>query len=283
MPVSRRTFIGLSAGLAAGSILSGRSLEATENGSSRLSQERYGGSDLSGWTTVVGDGVYAAPGEPPVTDEDIETVHLGTHSELRANTLARRIMAHNLTFLRIDDPAAFDFLHIAGYRFRLPSDLFSPSLEAQTLEGGLAIWDGAQTRLDYHVFFQWRLNRHVDSYREIATWVVAGDGSWQPVGHLEPDDQWHDVQVIMDFRRKTAALTIDAVPFPTCVAGTPKPDWWGPEISARLHAEIISIYPGPTGQGKLHKAHFKDWYWLWQPYDSCRIHLPLVNRSPQQD
>lgn len=277
MSLSRRELIGLSAGSIAGGLLSVGHLNASQDTAlAKLSDKQYGGSDLAGWTTIVGDGIYAAPGESPVTEQDIETIHNRTYSELRANLLERRIMAHNLSFHRINDPAAFDFVHTAGYRFRLPSELFSPSLEAQTLEGGLAVWDGAQSRLDYHVFFQWRLNRYDDVYKEVATWTVTDDGSWQPVGYLEPDDQWHDFQVIVDFSRKTAALTIDGVPLPTCIAGTPKPASWGSEISARLHAEIISIYPGPAGEGKLHKAHFKDWYWQWQSSDACRVHLPMV-------
>jgi len=75
--------------------------------SNRLSTREYQGTNFTGWDIVVGDGIYAAPGEPPVSLNDIQTIHYSTYSELRANVQRRRIMAHNITFKRIIDEFAF--------------------------------------------------------------------------------------------------------------------------------------------------------------------------------
>lgn len=138
-----------------------------------LSSQRYEGPNFVGWEVVVGDGIYAAPGEPPVSISDIETIHYSTYSELRANIHRRRIMAHNITFKRIIDDNAFEYVHTCRFKFRLPylpsTDNFD--LNAQTLEGGIFVWDGSRTRLDYGVGFQWVLNPWMDIYGEIRTWT----------------------------------------------------------------------------------------------------------------
>lgn len=249
--------------------------EAKEN----TPQQQFSGSDLSGWTTVLGDGLYHQPDEPPPDISDIETVHFGNYSELRANIHSRDIMAHNITFYRIDNDQAFDFIHVCGYKFRLP---YMPStnnteFNPQTIEGGLVIWDGRETRLDYHVTFQWRLNPWEPEYKTIAIWSNESPaGAWKIIGALEPDTEWHQLEIAMDFKYRSARLSIDDAYFPVYIAGTTKPSYWGPEISARLMAEIISIYPGTGGHGFMHKAQFKDWYWKWDTHDSCSTFFPIV-------
>ncbi len=274
--VTRRNFIKL-AGLG---VLSGiaaseytlPTIQAIPSGT-----RQYQGNDLSGWAVVVGDGIYAAPGEPSVNQNDIETVNYGTYSELRANILKRRIMAHNITYQRIIDSNAFDFVYIFECKFMLP---YMPStsrtdLNAQTLEGGLFIWDGSTTRLDYGMGFQWGLNPW-DKFGEMRCWTDIGGGQWQPVGYLEPDLSWHTLKIVFDFRRQMTTLMIDEKHYPSCFTGTPKPADWGTEIAAGVQIEIISVYPGEQGNGALHKAYFKDWYWLWEPSSTCQLFLPMI-------
>lgn len=82
-------------------------------------------------------------------------------SEVRTNLQKRQVMAHNVAYRHEHDNRAFDFVHIFTGEFRLP--LLMPSVEnveenAQTVEAGLFVWDGLETRLDYGAAFQWGLN-----------------------------------------------------------------------------------------------------------------------------
>lgn len=245
-----------------------------------LSPRRYEGPNFVGWEVVVGDRIYAAPGEPPVGISDIETIHYSTHSELRANIHRRRIMAHNITFKRIIDGNAFEYVHTSGFKFRLPylpsTDNFD--LNAQTLEGGIFVWDGSGTRLDHGVGFQWILNPWMNTFGEIRIWTEVNGGQWESVGYLAPDTRWHEIRIVIDFRRETTLVKIDDTCYPSCLSRTPKPETWGPETAARLQAEIISVYPEPSGIRAMHKAEFKDWVWEWEPQNTHCVFLPFIRK-----
>jgi hypothetical protein len=227
----------------------------------------YSGRNLAGWEVVVGDGLYTAPGEPPVNSDDIETVHYSDYSELRTNIQVRRVMAHNITFKRIVDNDSLKYVHTAIVKFRLP---FQPvcdpdsSMNGETIEGHLAVWDGADTRLDYLVAFQWTVNPcDSQKFGQIWAWDYPNDpNKWKLVGQLPVDTSWHEVQMVLDTSISKACLVIDGTPFQSYFTAMPHPDW-GPEIAARFAAEAISQYPGPEGNGALHKAQFKDWSWVW--------------------
>jgi len=186
------------------------------------------GSDLSGWKTVLGDGLYTAPGVTPVNQTDIESVHYGTYSELRANIYKRRVMAHNITYQRVTDSDAFNFIHTFEFTFQLPyiPTIGNTDLNAQTIEGGLFIWDGGNTRLDYGVGFQWYLNPW-DGLGELRCWSDVGGVHWQPIGRIEPDTAWHKLRMVVDYKRQTTALVIDDKHYPCCFTGTPKSADWG--------------------------------------------------------
>ena len=273
---TRREFLKL-AGAGAVSGLLDPSSQARPGRRTAAAPRDESGADLSGWTVVLGDGVYAAPGEAPVTIDDIETAHDGTLSELRANILRRRIMAHNITYRRIRDSSAFDFTHLFECAFRLP---YLPAIgnndeNAQTFEGGLFIWDGVTTRLDYGLAFQWGLNPW-ERFGEMRCWTDGSDEHWQPVGHLTPDMAWHHLQLILDFRRQATGFAIDGRRFPSQFVAIPKSDTWGAAISAGVQMEVISIYPGETGAGARHRAQVKDWRWQWIDADAYQAHLPLI-------
>ncbi len=279
---SRRTFIKLAGASLFGSLINCNqtNAEVSQEVISTSTRE-YQGADFSGWGVAVGDGIYAAPGEPPVNDDDIETVNHGDHSELLANIQQRGIMAHNITFVRMIEENAFDFVYSGGYKFRLPylPSTINTDLNAQTLEGGMFIWDGGNTRLDYGLAFQWMLNPWGGNdfeFGDIRCWTDIDGGKWQKVGYLQPDISWHELRMVFDFRRRTTSLTIDGKFYPSRFTGTPKPETWGTETAPGLQAEIISIYPGEEGNGTLHKAEFQDWFWIWEPYNSCEAYLPIV-------
>ena len=232
--------------------------------SNRLSTREYRGVNFAGWNIVVGDGIYAALGELPVSLKDIQTVHYSTYSELCANVRRRRIMAHNITFKRIKDKFAFQYVHLCRLKFRLP---YVPStnnsdMNAQTLEGALFVWDGRSTRLDYGLGFQWLLNPWMSNFGEVRSWR---GGEWEGVGYLKPDTEWHELRIVVDFYRETTSLQIDSIRYPSYFAATSRPQTWGTEIAARLQAEIISVYPEPSGIRAIHKAEFRDWIWTWKP------------------
>ncbi len=163
MSINRRGLIKLLPAVVAGRVLVDQPPAPVRaiSASFPLLTRQYQGTNLSGWEVALGDALYARPGEPPVTISDIETVHETAYSELRANIQRRIIMAHNITFKRIIDNEALQFIHTCTYKFRLPylptADT-NADLNAQTLEGGIFVWDGSQTRLDYGMAFQWGLN-----------------------------------------------------------------------------------------------------------------------------
>lgn len=279
---SRRNFMKLAGASVLGTVIHASQTRADVTPAVTSPNTRtYQGADFSGWDVVVGDGVYAAPGEPPVSGDDIETVHHGNYSELRANIQQRRVMAHNITFKRMVEEDALNFIYYGGYKFRLPylPATTNTDMNAQTLEGGMFIWDGGDTRLDYGLAFQWMLNPWGGSdfaFGDVRCWTDLNGGSWQKVGSLPPDTAWHELQMVFDFGRKTTALAIDGTYFPSRFTATQKSDEWGTETAPGIQAEILSIYPGEAGSGALHKAEFKDWYWIWEPTHACAAFLPVM-------
>jgi hypothetical protein len=191
-------------------------------------------------------------------------------------------MAHNVTYLRIPDVLGLSYIYTGGFQFRLPfiPEMGNFELNAQSLEGGMFVWDGAATRLDYGLAFQWILNPWDTEDAKFGTmrcWTDTGDGQWDNVGYLEPDTAWHEVKLVLDIQRQTTAFLIDGSHFPTCFTSTPKPADWGAEIAPGLQVEIVSLYPGEVN-GALHKAEFRDWYWNWESYNPCTVFLPVVKK-----
>jgi hypothetical protein len=272
----RRSFLRLASAAVAASLLPPPSRADAQP----LSE--YAGANLEGWEMLVGDGVYAPPDEPPVGAADIQTLHEPTYSELQANVQRRRIMAHNITVKRLWRDDAFDHLHFGRYRFRLP---YLPSetdwdLCAQTIEGGLFLWDGAETRRAYGLGFEWILNpwgTTENRFGDLRAWTDRDDGTWVDVGRLTPDTEWHEVHMTLDFRARQTALSIDGQSYASYFAATTKPDDWSARRAALLQAEAISVWPGYADIRALHRAQFSHWYWSWQPY-THRAFLPLVTR-----
>jgi len=240
-------------------------------------QINYQGNDLTGWQATLGDGLYAAQGQGPVLENDIETVHMGTHSELRANTQQRGIMAHNITFNRQTHPEALNYVHLCEFSFRLP---YIPTpgdwnLNAQTLEMSFFIWDGISSRVDYGVALQWILNPWMSSYGAIRAWTNDTDPtqpicSWKSVGDLAVDTNWHTVKLVFDYQYQSTAISLDGVHYLSAFSATPKPANWSNEIVARLCTEIVSIYPGGNTSAPRHLAEVRDWKWSW---------IPTIDRS----
>lgn len=248
-----------------------------------MSHLNYSGANLEGWEVVLGDGIWAPAGELPVSLSDIATAHDISQSELRANIQQRRIMAHNITLNRVwssNGNDVFDYVHECGYKFRMP---YVPSqinldLNAQTLEGGIFLWDGINTRLAYGMGFQWILNPWGvtgSQFGDIRAWTDTNDGQWVNVGHINPDTEWHEVNMTLNFREKTTSLMIDGQPYTSYFAGTTKFDNWARANAALFQAEIISIWPGDSDIHSLHKAQFSNWFWNWQSYNH-NLFLPLI-------
>lgn len=264
--LGRRNFVRMLGGAAIGTVAISKASPAKADS---LAPRSYSGSDLTTWETVVGDGLWTAPGETAVNNNDIQTINTGQLSELKANVQNRGIMAHNITYKRFIDDDAFNFVHTCTLKFRLP---YLPSTaggpqNAQTLEGGFFIWDGGNTRLDYGFAFQWVLNPWVPSFGEMWMWVADESGSyWAPSGYLQPDTNWHELKLVFDHQNTTTGLFIDNNPYMSVYGGTPKSPSWGTETAARFQAEIISIWPGNSNWGPSHVAEFKDWTWDWSPY-----------------
>ncbi|MEU4217529.1 hypothetical protein [Actinoplanes sp. NPDC026623] len=194
---------------------------------------------------------------------DITTEHRGTDSRLRANILNRGIMAHNITYKPITDPSMMALVHQASYSFQMP---FVPSTaggprNAQTVEGGLFVWDGANTRVDHGTAFQWVLNPWDSNFGKIRVWTGS---SWAAAGYLKPDTAWHQVSFLVDPAGQRVELSIDGTQIAAPYSRTPK-NGWGTEVAARLQAEAISIYPGSAAtSAPQHEVLIKDWTWTRQ-------------------
>jgi hypothetical protein len=82
MQTSHRRFLGGLASVAGGLALGNDFLPGRfRSANAQPSGERvYQAADLQGWEVYLGDGLTGA-----VTTDDIQTIHYGDHSELRAN------------------------------------------------------------------------------------------------------------------------------------------------------------------------------------------------------
>jgi len=280
MQIGRRRFLQLAGSAAAGALAAAHPLVVQAAQEIPGQAIAYAGSDLGDWAVVVGDGVWAAHGEAPVSAADIATVHLGDCSELRANVSGRRVEAHNITHQSILDPDALSYIHTVEYDFRIPyipSKDYVGNRNAQTMEGGLGLWDGRTTRIKYGVGFQWGLNPY-SGFGEVRAWTGMLGAGWQPAGYLEPDTDWHHLRIVADFRADSALLTVDGQPLSTIIGKCPPPDGWGDEVAVGPSAEVISIYPGEEGRGALHVGQVRNWVWHWEPQGASRIFLPLIQR-----
>lgn len=261
----RRFFAVLAAGVALGTAVS-TGLAVPAQAVVAQAAVAESGTDLAGWTTVVGDGVFAAAGQAPVTSADISVEHRGTDSRLRANVLNRGIMAHVISFKRVTDVSMMKTVHQAGYSFQMP---YVPSTagglrNAQTVEGGLFVWDGINTRVDHGTAFQWVLNPWQSNFGQIRVWTSANGGSWAAAGYLKPDTAWHNVSMTVDPVNQKVQLIIDGVNMNAPYSRTPK-SGWGTDVSARLQTEAISIYPGATATwAPQHELLIRNWSWTRQ-------------------
>lgn len=236
----------------------------------------FSGVNMAGWKVSLGDGNYAAPGQEPVSLQDIETLHDEGLSEVRANTRKRDIMAHNITYRRERDESALDYTHRFTCEFRLP---YLPSVEnteenAQTLEAGLFVWDGLLTKLDCGMAFQWGLNPY-ERFGEVRSSIEGVSAAvWEPVGYLAPDTEWHTFTMMVDYPRQTTLLQIDNVTYTSYFVGFPKR--WPPAISAGIQVEAISIYPRGAVHGALHRVEYRNWRWQWLTLEEHQLYLPGV-------
>jgi hypothetical protein len=271
--MTRRTFLKLIPMAMLGGLVSkSKPSSAQISTACAAATRQYQGTNLSSWTVALGDALYACPGESPVSLADIGTENFD-YSELRANIQPRHIMAHNITYLKITDSEALNFIHTCTFNFRLPfipTPDVNASLNAQTLEGGIFVWDGDRTRLDYGMAFQWVLNPWVTPNGILNTWTGS---AWASVGQIVPDTNWHTVTMIIDFFNRTASLTIDTTSYPTQFTETQKPGF-GTGTDARFQAEIVSVDPRLGCQVQaMHKAQLKDWTWTWE---RCNVLMPFV-------
>lgn len=221
------------------------------------------GINLDNWIVNVGDGNYVAPGEAPITLADITTVNKTNKSVLEANIQNRRIMTHNITFHRIIDPTGLTDVHTATYKFKVPYVISTSNTDfnGQTVEGGLFVWDGANTQLDYGLAFQWVTNPWDPNYKALLYW--DGEG-WQSLGaNLEPDTSYHTIDFFLDIPNAEAYITLDGILFTTNVYSETTKTGWGNTVDARFQAETISIFPPETGSIPKQKVNFKDWTWEW--------------------
>lgn len=264
--MNRRTFLGVTGATVLGAITMTAEGAWAQSAPGALSPMNFAGSDLTGWETVVGDGIYAPVGVAPVALSDIATINAGIQSSLLTNVKERPIMAHNIAFKRIIDDTLFDFKHRAAYEFRMPNldTPTNPGIKAQTVEGGFFVWDGGNTRRDHGLGFQWVLNPWDPDYGAIQTWSMNSVG-WKVNGYLEPDTEWHLFECNIDHQQNRAYILIDGEEFATAYTQRRKPSHWGTETAARLQVEAISLDPGTQTSAPTHTVDVRNWTWDCTP------------------
>lgn len=263
--INRRDFLKLGSALLAGGFASAKSVPVQAK--SAEAPTLYQGVNLAGWAVKLGDANYAAPGEPPVDMTDIKTVHSTGYSEVRANVKRRVIMAHNITCKSITDPGAFNYIHTCNVSFRLP---YLPvpdttaTLNAQTVECGIFIWDGPNTRFDYGMAFQWLVNPWGVGSTPPGALRAWNGNAWIRIGQMALDTNWHNVKMVVDFKRKNTLLMIDNKYHLSRFSRTTKDPSWGVTVDARFQVEAVSIYPEPDNLQAMHRVQFKNWKWVWE-------------------
>ncbi|MFT7601134.1 MAG: hypothetical protein ACI8TP_004085 [Acidimicrobiales bacterium] len=258
--MNRRTFLAATGVTGLGLTMSGLGTGAAA--AQETDSVSIGGTDLQGWETVVGDGLYVAAGELPVSLADIETHDLGTHSELVTNVRERNIMAHNIAFKRVIDDSLLNASHTCSYEFRLPvvPSINNASRNGQTVEGGFFVWDGAATRRDYGLGFQWILNPWDPQVGGIQKWHMSG---WKTTHYVEPDSEWHRIDIEVDPRTRVACLMFDGIEIDTVYTRRQKPGYWGTEIAGRLQVEAISLFPDDGPNAPQHIVEARNWQWTY--------------------
>ncbi|MBI5823680.1 MAG: twin-arginine translocation signal domain-containing protein [Chloroflexi bacterium] len=260
--INRRDFLKFGGALLAGGIAATKfnPVQAREAESPTLIK----GTNLNGWIVKRGDAEYPEGG---VNDNDIKTIHQAGYSEVRANVLKRVIMAHNITYKKVVNPALLNYFHICSFLFRLPylpEQNINLTLNGQTVECGIFIWDGAATRQDYGMAFQWLINPWGDQEDPQGTLRAWNGNRWVHVGQKNVDTKWHTAKMAVDFSRKTTQLVIDNKYYPSQYSITTKPPTWGNTVDARFQLEAVSIDPQPDDVIQaMHRVQYKNWKWLW--------------------
>ncbi|MBI3151995.1 MAG: twin-arginine translocation signal domain-containing protein [Chloroflexi bacterium] len=261
--INRRDFLKVGGAVLAGGLVSAKfnPVQAAEAESVSLIQ----GVNLQGWTLAKGD---AECPDGAVNDNDIKTIHQTGYSELRANVLKRAIMAHNITYKKVINPALLNYFHSCSVLFRLPylpQQDTSATTNGQTVECGIFVWDGPNTRRDYGMAFQWLINPWGDQEDPQGTIRVWNGTGWIHVGQKPVDTQWHTLKMAVDLKRKTTLLTIDNKFYPSQYSITTKSPTWGTTVDARFQVEAVSINPCPDNIMKaMHRVQYKNWKWLWE-------------------
>ncbi len=222
------------------------------------------GPNLDNWIVNLGDGNYTAPGEAPASAADIKTINKTKRSIVKANIHNRRIMVHNITFHKIVDPTALTDVQKATYKFKVPYTISTANTDfnGQTVEGGLFVWDGPTTELDYGLAFQWVINPWDPEYKNLFYW--AGDSGWAPLGvSLEPNTKYHTIEYYLDIPNSEAYLTINGIKLSQNVFSETTKEGFGASVDARFQAETISLFPPETGTIPSQKVNFKNWTWEW--------------------
>jgi len=220
----------------------------------------------------LGGALWTAPGESPVTLSDVSADHYSGYTELRANLNRRAVMADIITAKKVWDSNAFNFVHTAGYKFRLPFLPHATNVEfnSQAFGGGIVLYDGATARRSYGVWFEWSLNPGETSFGEVRCWSKCGTNRAVLVaGQMTPDTSWHEVKLIFDYREQASRIEIDGQHYPSVMNADSIPDGWSEGIFAAVMADVASVYPGSSSTGWMGRVEIKDWYWNWEPYETA--------------
>lgn len=225
----------------------------------RVPERVYQGQDLTGWEIVVSDHVE------PISIDEVDFINYGNYSEVRSNVRLKCLMPLAACFFGKADERLYDFLHISGYRFRVP---FTPratgdqDVNCEIIGGGFQTWHGPSAT-GYEMGWGWTLNPWSEFYGYIGcTDIPIAD-------KITPDNKWHSVISIFDKNNDVGYFLFDDRVFEVKEFLTGyNPEWREEKISGALVVEVSNAYPG-EGEDcyrNMGVLQVKDWFWIWEPY-----------------
>jgi hypothetical protein len=185
---------------------------------------------------------------------------------------------HNITYLEKSYVNILEGVHTASYSFQIPS------LDTgRTVEGGLFIWVGGETRLDYGTAFQLIVEKGDKDYEKLYYWTGSGPGNeWKYSGKKVKlyNDFFYKVTYTVNCNRRDANIIFEGKDefyvFTDIFSETTKDKTWSDITVARLQAECISK------DGMKYKVNFKNYIWshnLWYQEDKRALNEKCASSS----
>jgi hypothetical protein len=239
-----------------------------------------GGHNFSDFKLLVGANNGSSDGRA-VNRSDVNWIVNAHAMTLRANIAKRGALAHALAY--VPQPTDMTATQTASYTFSTPTaSEATAKYKGETVEGALWVWDGANTRKDYGVAWQWLQNPYSGKTGQLRVWK---DGVWTATGLVvAPDTADHTVAMVVNPTTQVATITFDGVNLPTALQTVKHNvarsaadlteskgyEDFGNDTTVRLQAEVVSMWTGNEGDaqgghddGRNDRPAYSEWRASW--------------------